>query len=112
MNRNLRTRTRLLLAVPAIIVAASLTACSGAGAAQRPSTDELSDGLSTIFEEAGQGELFTDDQLDCVADEFLASDVSDQDLANLADGKDVQTCQDAKTLVTETMQNAVTTCAS
>ena len=110
MNRNLRTRTRLLLAVPAIVVAASLTACSGG--AQRPSTDELSDGLSTIFEDAGQGDLFTDDQLDCVADEFLASDVSDQDLANLAEGKDLQTSEDAKTLVTETMTTAITTCAS
>ncbi|CAH0203693.1 MULTISPECIES: hypothetical protein [unclassified Microbacterium] len=111
MNSNLRTRTRLLLALPVAAVAISLTACSGGGAG-RPSADELSDGIASILEEAGQGDALTDEQLDCVADAFLESEVSDQDLANLAEGKDLQTSQDAKDLVSQTMAESFTTCAS
>ena len=112
MNRNLRTRTRVLLAMPVAVVAISLAACSGGGdGSARPSADELSDGIATIFEDNGQGGILTDEQIDCVADAFLASDVSDQDLANLAAGKDEQTSQDAKALVTDTMAEAITTCA-
>lgn len=110
MNRTLRTRTRILLALPVAAVAVSLAACAGGGA-ERPSADELSDGIAAIFEDAGQGDVLTDDQLDCVAEAFLDSEVSDQDLANLADGKDLQTSQDAKDLVTATMSEAITTCA-
>ena len=115
MNRNLRTRTRLLLAVPVAAVAISLAACASGGASggtDRPSADQLSDGISTILEDGGQGGILTDDQVDCVADAFLASDVSDQDLSNLAAGKDEQTSEEAKSLVTSTMSEAVMTCAS
>lgn len=109
MNSNLATRTRVLLALPIAAVAFSLAACSGGS--ERPSTGELSDGISTILEDAGQGGILTDDQLECVAEAFLDSDVSDQDLANLAAGKDEQTTEEAKTLVTETMSEAGAACA-
>ena len=111
MNRNLRSRpSRILMALPIAAVALSLAAC--AGGAERPSVDELSDGIATIFDDAGQGGILTDDQMDCVAEKFLESDVSDQDLANIAEGKDVQTTEDAKSLVTSTMQDAVVECAA
>lgn len=110
MNSNLATRTRVLLALPIAAVAFSLAACSGGS--ERPSTGELSEGISTILEDAGQGGLLTDDQLECVAEAFLDSDVSDQDLANLAAGKDEQTTEEAKTLVTETMSEAGAACAA
>lgn len=114
MNRNLRTRARLLLALPVAAVAISLAACAGGGAggADRPSSDQLSDGIATILEDSGQSGILTDDQIDCVADAFLDSDVSDQDLSNLAAGKDEQTSEEAKSLVTSTMSEAVMTCAS
>lgn len=111
MNRNLRTRpSRLLLAVPIAAVALSLAACSGG--AQRPSTDELSDGIATILEDSGQGDLLTGEQITCVAEYFLTSDVSDRDLAYIAEGKDTQTSEEAKTLVTSTMQDAGMECAA
>lgn len=115
MNRNLSTRARLLLTLPIAAAAISLAACGGAaggGDSVRPSADELSDGIAMILQDAGQAGILTDDQIDCVADAFLASDVSDQDLANLAAGKDEQTSQDANALVTDTMAEAITTCAS
>ena len=111
MNRNLRPRTRLLLALPIAAVAFfSLAACSGG--TSRPSVDELSTGIGQIFEDGGQGGVFTDEQLDCVAQEFLDSEVSDEDLNNLAKGQDLQTSEDAKALVTETLLEASTTCVT
>ncbi|KDA06931.1 hypothetical protein DC31_07840 [Microbacterium sp. CH12i] len=111
MNRNLRTRpSRLLLALPVVAIAFSLAACSGG--AQRPSVDQLSDGLTTILEEGGQGGILTDDQIDCVAEKFLDSKVSDEDLSNLAAGKDEQTSQESKALVTDTMSSAAAECVS
>lgn len=111
MNRNLRTNSsRILMALPIAAVAFSLAAC--AGAAQRPSADHLSQGIATILEDSGQGGLMTDEQLDCVADYFLDSEVSDQDLANIAEGKDLQTSEESKDLVTATMQDAAVECVS
>lgn len=108
MNRNLRPRTRLLLALPVAAVAFSLAACSGG--ATRPSVDELSSGIAQIFDDNGQGGVLTDDQYDCVAQEFLDSEVSDEDLSNIAKGQDLQTSESAKTLVTQTMIEATSSC--
>lgn len=108
IDRNLRTRTRLLLAVPIAAVALSLAACSGA--AERPSADKLATGINKILDDGGLGDQFTDEQVDCIADALVDSKISDQDLANLADGKDVQTSQEAKTLVTQEMSEATATC--
>ena len=111
MSTRPRSQRALALAAGVSATALVLTACSGGGAG-RPSADELSDGIASILEEAGQGDALTDEQLDCVADAFLESEVSDQDLANLAEGKDLQTSQDAKDLVSQTMAESFTTCAS
>jgi len=111
MNRNLRTNTsRILMTLPIAAVALSLAAC--AGAAERPSADKLSEGIVTILEDSGQGDIMTADQIDCVAEYFLDSEVTDQDLANIADGKDLQTSEESKDLVTSTMQDAVVECIS
>lgn len=108
----MRTRTtRILMALPLAAVAFSLAACSG-GTAERPSTEQVSEGIAKIFEDSGQGGILTDDQLDCVAEYFLASEVSDADLANIAEGKDLQTSEEAKTLVTSTMQESIVECAA
>lgn len=117
-DRNLRTRTtRILMALPIAALAVSLAACAGSagpgggGDSDRPSTDELSAGITTILEDAGQGGILTEEQVDCISDEFLDSEVSDEDLKNMAGGEDLQTSEEAKTLVTTTMQDAIETCA-
>lgn len=112
MTGTLRTPTRLLLALPIAAVAISLAACSGVGAVTRPTADELSSGIATILEDAGQGDVLTTEQVDCVAAEFLDSEVSDKDLQNLAEGKDEQTSEEAKDLVSQTMSEAAVTCSS
>lgn len=110
MNLDRKLRTRLLTALPVAALVFSLAACGGS--ADRPSVDELSDGMAAIFEEQGYGDSFTDEVLDCLAEALLASEVSDQDLANLADGRDEQTSEEAYTLVQTTIQEASTECVT
>ncbi|MGW8483103.1 hypothetical protein ACWGJP_08170 [Microbacterium sp. NPDC055903] len=109
IDRNVRTR--LAAALPAAVLALSLAAC-GAPAAERPTSDELSEGIAAILEDGGQGGILTDEQITCVADELIASDVTDQDLANLAAGQDQQTSQEAYDLVKTEMAAAVATCST
>ncbi|MEJ1090284.1 hypothetical protein [Microbacterium istanbulense] len=109
VDRNLRTRTsRLLLALPVVAVALSLAACSAP--VERPSSDKVADGIQQIFEDGGLGDSFTEAQITCIADMLVDSDVSDQDLANIADGKDVQTSAEAAKLVEEEMTVAAQEC--
>ncbi|UYO97607.1 hypothetical protein OED01_02415 [Microbacterium sp. M28] len=109
MNSDRKLRTRLLTAVPIAALAFSLAACGGS-AAERPSTGELSDGITKILEDSGQADILTEGQVDCVSEALLESEISDQDLANIAEGEDVQTSQEAKDLVESTMAEAVSTC--
>ncbi|SJN46626.1 hypothetical protein FM104_15105 [Microbacterium esteraromaticum] len=109
IDRNLRTRTRLLLALPIAVAAFSLAACSSP--AERPSSDDLSSGIQKILDDGGLGDQFNDEQVSCISDELIDSKISDQDLQNIADGKDVQTNQEAKDLVSKEMSEAVVTCA-
>lgn len=102
-------RARILLALPIAAAALSLAACSS-GAVQRPTTVELSTGITTILENVGQAGTYTSDQILCIAEKFYATELDDQDLANIAAGKDEQSSQSAKDLVTSTMSEAITTC--
>lgn len=117
MNSDRKLRTRLLIAVPIAALAFSLAACGGS-AAERPSTDELTEGVTVILEDGGiavgdaEDDQLTTAQVDCISDELIASDISDQDLANLAEGKDEQTSEEAFDLVQTTMTEAVQTCAA
>lgn len=109
IDRNLRsTPARILLALPVAAAALSLAACSGA--AERPSSAELTAGLTQIFEESGAGGQFTQEQYTCIADSLLDSDLSDQDLANLANGKDVQADQEGYELVATEVSEAAVDC--
>lgn len=107
-----RTRSarhvRMMMALPVAALALTLAAC--AGGSQRPTTEEVSAGLHKIFEEQGQGDLFTDEDLTCMSEALVESDVSDQDLANLAEGKDVQTSTDSQKVVTEATAGAAQKC--
>ena len=108
IDRNPRTRTRLLMALPIVAVAFSLAACSGT--VERPSVDEVSSGFAEILGATGQSDVFTDEVIDCMAAELVDSEISDADLRNIADGKDEQTSQEAKELVSTTTAAAVQTC--
>lgn len=109
IDRKLRSRpARLLLALPVAALAFSLAACSGA--AERPSTSELSAGINQIFEDGGIGGQFTDEQITCISELLLDSELSDQDLANIAEGNDVQTDQAAYDLMQDEMTTAAQEC--
>ncbi|MFE6997124.1 hypothetical protein ACFVAE_14250 [Microbacterium sp. NPDC057659] len=108
-DRILRTRTsRLLLALPAAVIAFSLAACS---APARPSVDDLSSGIQKIAGDAGTGDVFTDAIADCMAKELLDSKISDGDLDNIAAGKDAVS-KDGQDLIEKELGDAVTKCAS
>ncbi|HWS52260.1 MAG TPA: hypothetical protein VN241_14715 [Microbacterium sp.] len=111
LDRHRHPRARLLTALPIAALALSLAACAGIGGSQRPTQDELADGMAKIWEqnEATAGQ-FTDEQNDCLAEALLESEVSDQDLTNLANGEDKQTSVEARDLVSETIGEAVATC--
>ena len=116
MNIDRNVRSRILMTLPIAALAVSLAACAGGpgggGGSDRPSAEELSSGITTILEDSGQGDILTAEQVECIAEEFLDSDVSDQDLKNMAGGEDLQTSEEAKQLVTSTMQDAVATCTT
>ncbi|WP_309102750.1 hypothetical protein [Microbacterium sp.] len=112
-DRKLRPYSRLLMALPVAALSFSLAACAGIGGPQRPTQDELAEGMAKIWQsDPSTADRFTDEQNDCMAEALLDSEVSDQDLTNLADGKDEQTSIEARDLVSKTIGEAVTTCVT
>ena len=106
----LRTRSRLLLALPAAALALSLAACGGVGAAERPSAAKVADGLQQVLEDNGADGALTEPMLLCLSKAMVESDLSDQDLANIAEGKDVQTSTEAYDLMQKVMTDAAPGC--
>src|SRR5690606_3631139 len=86
------------------------TAPSTDSGSDRPNAEELAAGIRIILDQAGIGAEYTDTEVACIAEAFTTSEVGDQDLRNLADGKDVQTSEAAKQLVAQTMAAAVQSC--
>lgn len=109
MNTDRNLRTRLLATLPVAALVFSLAAC--AAPVERPSAEEVAVGWQEIIEEAGQADLYTDELVMCIAEALVESEVSDQDLANLAEGRDVQTSQEAANLLTEVATQASADCA-
>lgn len=110
-DRKLRTRTsRLLMALPIAAVAFSLAACSAP--AERPSAPEVAKGWQKIFEDAGTGDAYPEELVSCLAEALVDSKVSDEDLANIAAGKDVQTSTDAQALIQQVVTEAAPDCAA
>ena len=109
LDRNLRTPARLLMALPVAALALSLAACGGAP--ERPTADEVAAGYQKIVEEAGQTDIYTDDLIQCLAEAMVDSEISDQDLANIAEGKDVQTSVESQELLTKVVTEAAPKCA-
>lgn len=111
MNHDRTPRTsRLLLALPAAALAFSLAAC--AAPAQRPSVEEITAGWQQILEDNGQGGNVPEPVLECMSEALIDSDLSDEDLRNIADGKDVQTSEEARELLSQVAQDASGECLS
>ncbi len=108
-DRKLRTRSRLLLAIPAAALAFSLTACGGAP--ERPSAEEVSDGLQKVLEDQGVGDALSEPVVLCLSEALVDSDVSNETLAAIAEGdSEAQTTQDDFDLVQSTISDAGADC--
>lgn len=105
---NIDRRTRILLAVPVAALALSLAACS----ASRPSADEVSQGLSKYFEEANMGDILTDDAADCFAGYLVDSDLSNDTLNYIAQGKDLASSTDDATLTQKILTDNLAECTA
>jgi len=106
-DRKLRTRSRLLLALPAAALALSLAACGGAS---RPSEAQVAEGLTKYFESAGQADIFNEDAAECFAGYLVDSDLSNETLTFLANGEDKQKDQADKDLTTKILQDNMAEC--
>ncbi|MBT2486714.1 MULTISPECIES: DUF2510 domain-containing protein [unclassified Microbacterium] len=77
----------------------------------RPTAEEVAVGITEIVALAGNGETFTEEQIGCFADEFVASDIDDETLRIIASGEDATfTDPDAATAFTEEFSDAITVC--
>jgi hypothetical protein len=108
IDRNLRTPARMLLAVPVAALALSLAACS----VSRPSVDQVSDGLTKFFESQGQGDVFSEDAADCFAGYLVDSDLSNETLDYIAQGKDQASSTEDATLTQKILQDNYDECTA
>ena len=106
-DRNLRTPSRLLLALPIAALAFSLAACGGAS---RPSEDDVAKGLSQFFESQGMGDQIDADASECLAEYLVDSDLSNETLTFLANGEDKQKNEADKALTTQIISDNVQEC--
>lgn len=85
MKINTRRLARVIV-IPAVC-ALALTACGGA---DRPTADELSESLKggKAAEVLKLPSSVPEPAVDCIAEELVDSDISDEALANLMEGKD------------------------
>ncbi|MFJ2369192.1 hypothetical protein [Microbacterium sp. NPDC087665] len=83
-DRKLRTRSRLLLALPAAALALSLAACGGA--VERPSAEKVADGLQKVLEDQGMGDTLTEPVMLCISEALVDSEVSNETLDAIAKG--------------------------
>lgn len=105
-DRKLRTRSRLLLAIPAAALAFSLTACG----ASRPSEDDVAAGLTKFFEEQGQGDILDADAAECFAGPLVDSELSNETLNYIANGEDKQANQEDKDLTEQILKDNMNEC--
>ena len=106
-DRNLRTPSRLLMALPIAALAFSLAACGGQS---RPSADDVADGFQDVFEGTAQEEVMTDEVALCFAEALVDSDLSNETLTYIADGEDKQKNQEEKDLTTQIIQDKQADC--
>lgn len=76
----------------------------------RPTAEEVAGGIQAIAETQGT-DSFTEGQLLCFGEEFVASDIPDDVLQVIASGEDTFTDPDAAQAFAEELGNALPTCA-
>ena len=106
-DRNLRTPSRLLLALPIAALAFSLAACGGPS---RPSEADVAKGLTEFFESQGMGDQIDADASECLAEYLVDSDLSNETLTFLANGEDKQKDQADKDLTEKIISDNVQEC--
>lgn len=79
-----RTPLRAALLLPIVALTLVLAACGGGG--ERPTADEVAEGLQTVFDDMGAGDYFTETQVLCIAEKLVESELTDEDLQSIADG--------------------------
>ncbi|MBT2474065.1 hypothetical protein J7E68_05625 [Microbacterium sp. ISL-103] len=110
-DRNLRTPSRILMALPIAALAFSLAACGGA--VERPSAEEVSDGLQKVLEDQGMGDTLTEPVILCLSEALVDSEVSNESLDAIAKGdSSAQTDEDEGALVQKTITDAAQDCAT
>jgi len=107
-DRNLRTPSRILTALPIAALAFSLAACGGTS---RPAVEDVADGIQKVYEEQGLGDVVTDDVATCFADALVDSDLSNETLTYIANGEDKQSSEEDKALTTQILTDNLEKCA-
>ena len=102
------SKRNLFLVLP-VAAALSLSACGGP--AERPSAAAVADGLTKVLEAELGEDLFTPEQITCMAEGLEASEMSDKALAAIAEGDaDAKVSTDEQKQVTEIMAAVTTEC--
>ncbi len=76
----------------------------------RPTVEEVSAGLTEILTLSGQGESYAPEQVTCISEAFVASDIADDTLRVIANGDEMFTDADALTAFTEEFTDSGVTC--
>lgn len=106
-DRNLRTPSRLLLALPIAALAFSLAACGGPS---RPSEGDVAQGIQKVFEGTAGADAITDDVASCFAEALVDSKLSNETLTYIANGEDKQKNEEEKDLTTQILQDKQEEC--
>lgn len=110
-DRKLRTRSRLLLALPAAALALSLAACGGA--VERPNAEQVSDGLMKVLEDQGMGDTLSEPIVLCLSEALVDSEVSNETLDAIAKGDtNAQANEKDFSLVQSTITDASADCVT
>ncbi|MEV4775292.1 DUF2510 domain-containing protein [Microbacterium sp. LWH12-1.2] len=78
--------------------------------AGRPTVEEVSEGLTEILTLSGQGETYTPEQVTCISEAFVASDIDDDTLRVIANGDEMFQDADALTAFTDEFTSSGVTC--
>ena len=102
------SKRNLFLVLP-VAAALFLSACGGS--VERPSAEAVADGLTKVLEAELGEDLFTPEQITCIAEGLEASEMSDKALAAIPEGDaDAKVSTDEQKQVTEIMAAVTTEC--
>ncbi|MFC4138816.1 MULTISPECIES: DUF2510 domain-containing protein [unclassified Microbacterium] len=77
----------------------------------RPTAEEVTSGIETIITATGTTDTFTESQMQCFGEEFVASDISDDVLQVIASGEPALTDAEALAAFSQELMDAAPTCA-